>query len=121
MSKNSKETIILHLISEYNKENITSNEIYFSQNDVKFIGLSEKEISKILLTLQEDGLLTVKTKSVHNDFSMPWKLALKSECIEYFEIKKNNNAINRREWIRTYIPITLSIIAIIISIISLVG
>lgn len=42
-----------------------------------------------------------------------WFIELKSAAIHYFENKKQKSAVVRREWVRTYIPITISSIALI--------
>lgn len=100
--------------------NSTSNIVSISQNDLKNINLSEREIIQVIYLLAEDKLIRIIDKSVHDDFSRYWNIALTSDCVDYFENKKIISIANRREWIKTYIPITLSISAIIISILSLV-
>lgn len=105
------EQIIKFLIDKYNNGN--TNEIAVSRKDCQILNIPESEISRILHTLQQDGLIIIKSKSVHNDFSMFWTIALKSSCINYFEIKSQKDKTNRREWVRTYVPITISFIALI--------
>lgn len=118
MTISEKEKVITFLINEF--ESSKNNEVSISKNDLEKINLSEQQIVKILYLLQSDNLINIKVKSVHDDFSRFWTVELNSSCVFYFESKKTSKIINRREWIRTYIPITLSIIAIIISIVSLV-
>lgn len=100
-------------------ESSQTNEIKIGTNNISSIGLTEKEIIQTIFLLQEDDIISIKRKSVHNDFSMYWTIALKSKCVHYFDDKKNKSVAERRERIRTYVPITLSAIAIIISILSL--
>lgn len=97
----------------------SSNKVSISRNDLPEIGLTEKDVIQSIHLLDTDELLNIVRKSVHDDLSMPCVLALKSSCVHYFENKKKNKTASRREWVRTYIPITLSTIAIILSIISL--
>ena len=112
MVKLTKEEIVIKCLNE--KYKITNtNEIAISKNDCKSIGLEENEMSRILFTLQEDDFITIKRKSNHNDFSIYWSIILKSSCIHYFENKSQKIKINRREWIKTYIPIIISLIALI--------
>lgn len=118
MTISDKEKVITFLINEF--ESSKNNEVSISKNDLEKINLPEQQIVKIFYLLQSDNLINIKTKSVHDDFSRFWVVELNSSCVFYFESKKISKTINRREWVRTYIPITLSIIAIIISIVSLV-
>ena len=106
---NNKEKVIQLLINEFN-----------NSNDIGVLQIPEKEIIKILNTLHEDGLIIAKPKSPHKDFSLYWEITIRTECLEYFNNKKRAKTTNRRDWIRTYVPITLSIASIIISIIALI-
>ena len=76
--------------------------------------------TKIFYTLHEDGLIIAKPRSPHKDFSLYWEITIKTECLEYFNNKKHAKTTNRRDWVRTYVPITLSVASIIISIIALI-
>ena len=90
-----------------------TNEIKIGTNNISSIGLTEKEIIQTIFLLQEDDFLSIKGKSIHNDFSMYWTIALKSKCVHYFDDKKDRKIANKREWIRTYIPISVSILALL--------
>lgn len=114
---NTKEQIIRFLIIEYNNQK--SNPIIIDKNDIHGLQLTEDEIVKILMTLNAEGLIIAEPRSPHKDFSLYWEIALNKECLKYFEFKKKNRIANRRDWIKTYIPITISFSALIISIISL--
>lgn len=113
-----KEKIIQFLINEYNNSN--SNPIQIDKNDIGVLQISEKEIIKILNTLHEDGLIIANPRSPHKDFSLYWEITIRTKCLEYFNNKKCVKATNRRDWIKTYVPITLSVASIIISIIALI-
>ena len=115
---NNKEKIIQFLINKYNDSN--SNPIKIDRTDISILQIPEKEIIKILNTLHEDGLIIAKPRSPHKDFSLYWEITIKTECLEYFNNKKRAKTSNRRDWIRTYVPITLSFSSIIISIIALI-
>ena len=115
---NNKEKIIQFLINKYNDSN--SNPIKIDRTDISILQIPEKEIIKILNTLHEDGLIIAKPRSPHKDFSLYWEITIKTECLEYFNNKKLAKTTNRRDWIRTYVPITLSFSSIIISIIALI-
>lgn len=113
-----KEKVIQLLINEYNNSN--SNPIQIDKNDIGVLQIPEKEIIKILNTLHEDGLIIAKPRSPHKDFSLYWEVTVKSECLEYFNNKKQVKIANKRDWIKTYIPIIISSLSLIISIAALV-
>lgn len=113
-----KEKVIQLLINEYNNSN--SNPIQIDKNDIGVLQIPEKEIIKILNTLHEDGLIIAKPRSPHKDFSLYWEVTVKSECLEYFNNKKQVKIANKRDWIKTYIPIIISSLSLIISIVALV-
>ncbi len=115
---NNKEKVIQLLTNEYNNGN--SNPIQIDKNDIGVLQIPEKEIIKILNTLHEDGLIIAKPRSPHKDFSSYWEITVKSECLEYFNNKKQVKIANKRDWIKTYIPIIISSLSLIISIAALV-
>lgn len=114
---NPKEQIIHFLTTEY--ENQKSNPIIIDRSSIHGLQLAEDEIVKILITLDTEGLIIAKPRSPHKDFSLYWEITLNKECLKYFEYKKKDIIVNRRDWVKTYIPITISFFALIISIISL--
>ena len=99
---NNKEKIIQFLINKYNDSN--SNPIKIDRTDISILQI----------------LIIAKPRSPHKDFSLYWEITIKTECLEYFNNKKRAKTTNRRDWIRTYVPITLSFSSIIISIIALI-
>lgn len=111
MTISDKEKVIAFLINEF--ESSKNNEVSVSKNDLEKINLTEQQTVKILYLLQSDGLLNIKVKSVHDDFSRYWTVELNSSCVFYFDGKKTSKITNRREWVRTYIPISISFIALI--------
>ena len=115
---NNKEKVIQLLINEFNNSN--SNPIQIDRNDIGILQISEKEIIKILNTLHEDGMIIAKPRSPHKDFSLYWEITIKTECLEYFNNKKRAQTTNRRDWIRTYIPIIISSVSLLISIAALI-
>lgn len=94
----------------------SSNKVSISRNDLPEIGLTEKDVIQSIHLLETDELLNIVRKSVHDDLSMSCVLALKSSCVHYFENKRHEKIISKRESVRTYVPVILSVIAIIISI-----
>ncbi len=113
-----KEKTIQFLIDRYNNSN--SNPIRINNEDVNDLEIPEKEVIQILNTLHEDGLIFAKPRSIHKDFSLYWDITLNTECLEYFNNKNRAKTLDRRDIIKTYIPIALSVISIIISIIALI-
>ena len=113
-----KEKVIQLLINEYNNSN--SNPIKIDRTDIGILQIPEQEICKTLLTLSEDGVIIAKPRSPHKDFSLYWEITIKSECLEYFNNKKQAKIANKRDWIKTYIPIIISSLSLVISIAALV-
>ena len=113
-----KEKIIQLLINNYYDSN--SNPIKIDRTDIGILQIPEQEICKTLLTLSEDGVIIAKPRSPHKDFSLYWEITIKSECLEYFTNKKQVKIANKRDWIKTYIPIITSSLSLVISIAALV-
>ncbi len=113
-----EEQLINFFLNKFQKGN--TNEVTISKNDCKTLNMSEEETSRIIHTLQEDGLLTIIKKSIHNDFSMYWTIGLKTNCLHYFDYKDAEKIKKRNNWIQFWIPVVLSAIAIIISILALI-
>ena len=102
---------------QYSDNNIVS----INKTDLPTIGLSEKEAVQSLYILREDRFLDFVQKSVHDDFSMFWKVSLKSKCIHYFETKQENKKARHKEiWkeIRAWATLAVAIIALFVSIFS---
>ena len=113
-----KEKIIQLLINKYYDSN--SNPIKIDRTDIGILQIPEQEICKTLLTLIEDGVIIAKPRSPHKDFSLYWEITIKSECLEYFTNKKQVKIANKRDWIKTYIPIITSSLSLVISLAALV-
>ena len=113
-----KEKTIQFLIDRYNNSN--SNPMRIGKKDIDTLQIPEKEVIKILNTLHEDRLIIAKPRSIHKDFSSYWDITVNTECLEYFNSKNRAKTLDRRDAIKTYVPITLSIISIILSIIALI-
>ena len=106
-----EEQLITFLLNKFKCS--STNKIIISKKDIQNINLTEQEIIQSIFLLQEDDILSIERKSVHNDFSMYWTVALKSKCVHYFDDKKDKSVADRREWVRTYIPIIISFIALL--------
>ncbi len=106
-----EEILINFLINKFTDSK--TNKVSISKNDLSQMSLTEQEVVKTIYLLQEENLLEIKERLVHDDLSRYWTVVLKSSCIHYFDNKKDKSVANRREWVRTYIPITISIVALI--------
>lgn len=113
-----KEQIIQLLIDKYSYKN--SNPIRISNADFTGTNIPEKEAVKILHTLNADGLISAIPMSSDKNLSSFWNITLNSKCLNYFDTKHQQKVSNRRNWVQTYIPIIISIAALIISIIAIV-
>lgn len=115
-----KEIIINLLLDKYFSGD--SNEIHFSKEDCKKINISETDVSRIIHILQEEKLLHIKQKSVHNDFSRYWVLQIFPLCVNYFQIKKNNTTEKHRKSaseFRAWVTLIIAVLAFLLSILSL--
>lgn len=108
---NTKERILTKILEKYNANPDKLLLIY--KQDFSELKLDAKLIIKSLLEFQQDDLIVIHKKSVHNDFSIPWNISLTPKGLYYFENKKQKQIATRREWVRTYLPITISAIALI--------
>lgn len=70
--------------------------------------------------LNDNGYLILYQNAPNcKDLTYYIEIKLLEKGTNYFVNKKNKSIGSKREWIRTYIPITLSVVSIIISIIAL--
>lgn len=112
-----EEQLIKFLNTKYEGSN--TNEVSINRHELPDLNLSEKEASRIIHLLQEEKLLTIKQKSVHDDFSRYWVIALAPSCVHYFENKKSNNKEQRRKLfneIRAWATLIIAVAALIHSI-----
>lgn len=113
-----EEKLITFLLEKYKCSN--TNIISVSRQDVQAINLTEQEIIQTIYLLQEDGYINIKEKAVHDDLSRYWNIALKSTCLHYFENKKTEKISKHNNWVQFWIPVALSAVAIIVSIVALI-
>ena len=77
-------------------------------------GYTDKQIIKKLNEFENLGFVTIKWYSPnHNDLNYAVDVTVLKDGINYFDDKKKNRTSNRRDWIKTYIPITISFIALL--------
>lgn len=110
-----EEQLIKYFITQF--ENSKTNEVTLSKADLPELNLSEQEASRYIHLLQGE-YLDIKQKSVHNDFSMSWTITLKPPCINYFINKESVKREKRNNWIQFWIPVSISIIALISAILK---
>ena len=113
-----EEQLIFFLLEKY--KNSKNNIVSVAKKDIQAINLTEQEIIQTLYLLQEDGYINIKEKSVHDDLSRYWNVALKSSLLHYFENIKAAKTDKRNNWIQFWIPVALSTVAVIVSIIALI-
>ena len=83
------------------------NTITISNSMTKYPnGYTDKQIIKKLNEFKNLGFVTIKWYS-------PNHATVLKDGINYFADKKKNRTSNRRDWIKTYIPITISFIALL--------
>lgn len=108
---NNEEKVLQVLLDKYQSSN--TNQIYVYKSDFSSLNMDEKDIIRTLLLLHKDGLFSVVRKSAQNDLNVAWTIEFNSTGVHYFENQKKASTSNKREWVRTYMPITISLIALI--------
>lgn len=111
---NNEEVLIQLFINKF--ETSKTNVVKISQKDIDNLNLSKDEVIRSIYILQEDDIINIKSRSVQNDFNIFWEIALKSNCIHYFEVKRENRNKNILDHFRFWLPVIISIIALILSI-----
>ena len=114
----SKEEQLIKFFNDKFK-NSKTNEVSINKHELPDLNLSEKEASRTIYLLQEEGLLKIKQKSVHDDFSVFWTVTLNPSCVYYFDNKKSDKKEQRRQMfneIRAWITLIIAIAALIHSI-----
>ena len=77
-------------------------------------GYTDKQIIKKLNEFEYLGFITIKWYSPnHNNLNYAVDVTVLKDSINYFADKKKNRTSNKRDWIKTYIPITISFIALL--------
>lgn len=111
MKVTNEEKLLQYLISEY--QNSTTNKVCIYQSALSEIGMTEKDTIRAVYTLEADQKLIINTKSQQENLGMPWRITLTSSGIYHFVNKKEKQKENRNNWIQFLIPVSLSVIAII--------
>ncbi len=102
-----------------NSTNDPDNKAAISQFDIEKIELSQPEIIHSLHLLETDGHLKPVNIMPRNEFNRFYEFELTSTGFHYFENKKEKQIEKRNEWIKFWIPVTISILALFISLIAL--
>ena len=124
MSKDikTKERVIKYLLEQERK--YANNQLLvdvgrelFSNSDIADIG--EEDFIKQISILETDGLIEVKFHAGHRNLKYGITVVLRPYIINYFNNKRKWEINYRNEWIKFWIPVSISIIAIVISAIAL--
>ena len=116
--KLTSEEIVLRYLIDSNK-NRQDNTATINVDEVSKIELTEKEIIKALYILESEGYLKFLQKSQHNELDIFWKMELTSSGLRYFEIQKANRKEKRNKQIQFWVPVGISVLALIIAALSL--
>ena len=113
---NTKERVIKFLLSkerEYNnnKLSVDVGRNSFFESEISDIG--EDEFINQISILETEGLIKVNFRTAHRDLKYFITIDLLEPILNYFDNKKSKTKSNRREWVRTYLPITISGIALL--------
>lgn len=119
MKKMTNEEKVLQFLLNKNKDKNT-NSVAISKTDLQSLDMTEQAVTHAICTLEADEMLIITAKSIHDDLSRFWEMSLKSAGIHYFENQQEQEKEKRNNWIQFWIPVALSAIAIIISIVALI-
>ena len=114
---NNEEKLIKFLNNKF--QDSKTNEVSVNRHELPDIGLTEQEVIQSIYLLNEDDLLDITHKSVHDDLSMFWKLSLKSSCVYYFENKAKERNARIKEWVWWGVTTLISVGALVVAIIAL--
>lgn len=103
---------VLKILQKKHAETVGNN-FYVYKNNFKDLTISEHQIVNILFEFQKTDMISIIKSSPQKDLSIPWLVSLMPKGIYYFEEKEKISIAARREWVRTYMPITISIISLI--------
>ena len=102
-----KNKVIRHLISKY--DNSKTNIVSINIEDVKKMKLQERQVVRMLYTLDSSNLIIIHQKSHNHCFDIYWTIEILLPYLDYF----HNKTIDRR---RFAIPVLISIIGALASI-----
>lgn len=120
---NTKERVIQFLLSterEY-KENglqVTISRNKYNSSEINDIG--EDDFINILSILETEKFIYVNFPTGHKNLQYSITVKLYEPIINYFNNKRETRRIERNQWIQFWVPVSLSVIALIISIIGLI-
>lgn len=118
-----KEQVIKYILSidrEYknNRLSVDISRKNFIESELSFI--SEEEFINQLSLLETEGYITVNFRTGDRNLQYYITVILHDLIINYFENKKLKNIEIRNQWIQFWIPISISIAALIVSILALI-
>lgn len=105
------EKLIKFLNDKFKSTN--SNPVRINRHELPIIKLTEGETIQAIHSLAANNAIIIERISNDNDLSITCEVRLLQGCLGYFKTKRRSKITNRREWVRSYIPITLSTIALI--------
>lgn len=110
-----EEKVLKFLIKKY--QNSTTTKVVIDKSDLPELNLNEKDVVRAIYTLEADQKLVINTISPRKNLSAPCTVTLTSLGIYHFDNIKEKQKEEQNNWIQFWIPVSLSIIAIITSIV----
>ena len=111
-----KERIIRYLLKIERK--YANNQLLVDVGRESFLNsyianIGEEEFIKQISILETDGLIEVVFHMGHRSLKYGVSVILHSDIINYFDNKRKQARNNRNEWIKFWIPVSISIIALL--------
>ncbi len=114
---NNMEKIIKILNKKYSTSK--TNKISINKEDFSDINVPQSEITRTLCLMDSGNFIKITRKSKQDTLDISWDIDVLPPCVDYFNNKKQEKKNNRNYWIQFWIPVSLSVAAIVISIIAL--
>lgn len=114
MKKQPNKEVVLRLLINKNRSS-TDSRVSITQNDIKNLELSVEEVKEALKFLSVDNCIRIIRIGNEEDFSTYWQLELTSMGIHYFEAKDNAKKEKLHKWIQFWIPVSISIAALLLA------
>lgn len=106
-----QETILKYLLS-LKRDN--QNKINISKSNYTLRDVPENDFISTLNYFEQDNLINKHWYDIRQkDFNYTIEIELLPKALTYFQDKKSNKKHDRRDVIKTYIPITISLISLV--------
>lgn len=119
MKLNTKEKVIKYLLTLKRTYRNHQTRIVITKDVVEKSNFNPDVLLLELYDLDARGFILIDSKIGHKDFTLAINIVLNESILNYFENKKESKILKRNHWIQFWIPVSISILALVVSIIGL--